>query len=33
MTIGANGHPVISYFDVTNFDLKVFSPWWLTGGR
>ena len=33
MTIGANGHPVISYYDGTNQDLKVFSPWWLTGGR
>jgi hypothetical protein len=33
MTIGANGHPVISYYDATNQDLKVFSPWWLTGGR
>jgi hypothetical protein len=33
IAIGTNGNPIISYFDVTNFDLKVFSPWWLTGGR
>jgi hypothetical protein len=33
MTIGANGHPVISYYDATNQDLKVFSPWWMVGGR
>jgi aspartate carbamoyltransferase regulatory subunit len=33
MTIGANGHPVISYYDATNRDLKVFSPWWMVGGR
>jgi hypothetical protein len=33
IAIGTNGNPIISYFDNTNGDLKVFSPWWLTGGR
>ena len=33
ITIGANGNPIISYYDSTNRDLKVFSPWWITGGR
>jgi len=33
IAIGTNGNPIISYFDGTNEDLKVFSPWWLTGGR
>ena len=33
MTIGTNGNPIISYGDLENYDLKVFSPWWLNGGR
>ena len=33
ITIGTNGNPIISYFDYINYDLKVFSPWWLAGGR
>ena len=33
MTIGTNGNPIISYGDLENYDLKVFSPWWITGGR
>ena len=33
ITIGTNGNPIISYFDYINYDLKVFSPWWIAGGR
>ncbi|NDH46443.1 MAG: hypothetical protein EBX99_01075 [Acidimicrobiia bacterium] len=33
IAIGANGVPIISYYDVTNGDLKVASAWWLAGGR
>jgi hypothetical protein len=33
IAIGANGNPIISYGDITNGDLKVFSPWWMAGGR
>ena len=33
IAIGTNGNPIISYWDMTNQDLKVFSPWWITGGR
>ena len=33
MTIGTNGNPIISYGDLENYDLKVFSPWWIAGGR
>ena len=33
IAIGVNGNPIISYFDLTNGDLKVVSPWWITGGR
>jgi len=33
ITIGTNGNPIISYFDYISDDLKVFSPWWITGGR
>ena len=33
IAIGTNGHPIISYYDYANQDLKVFSPWWITGGR
>jgi hypothetical protein len=33
IAIGTNGNPIISYWDITNSNLKVFSPWWLTGGR
>jgi hypothetical protein len=33
MTIGTNGNPIISYLDFENNDLKVFSPWWVVGGR
>jgi len=33
IAIGANGVPIISYYDLTNGDLKVASAWWLAGGR
>ena len=33
IAIGANGNPIISYYDSVNGDLKVVSPWWITGGR
>ena len=33
IAIGANGNPIISYYDSDNGDLKVVSPWWITGGR
>ena len=35
ITIGTNGNPIISYRDntITKIDLKVFSPWWMVGGR
>ena len=33
IAIGTNGNPIISYYDYANGDLKVFSPWWITGGR
>jgi hypothetical protein len=33
IAIGTNGNPIISYYDLTNKDLRVFSPWWLAGGR
>ena len=33
IAIGTNGNPIISYYDYANQDLKVFSPWWITGGR
>ena len=33
IAIGTNGNPIISYYDYANGDLKVFSPWWLNGGR
>ena len=34
IAIGINGNPIISYRDdTTNGDLKVFSPWWMVGGR
>ena len=33
IAIGTNGNPIISYYDTANGDLKVFSPWWITGGR
>ena len=33
IAIGTNGNPIISYYDYANGDLKVFSPWWIAGGR
>ena len=33
IAIGANGNPIISYYDSVNGDLKVVSSWWITGGR
>jgi hypothetical protein len=33
IAIGANGNPIISYYDGTNSDLKVAFAWWLAGGR
>ena len=33
IAIGTNGNPIISYLDYANQDLKVVSPWWITGGR
>ena len=33
IAIGTNGNPIISYYDYANQDLKVFSPWWIAGGR
>ena len=33
IAIGTNGNPIISYYDYVNGALKVFSPWWITGGR
>ena len=33
IAIGTNGNPIISYGDLENYDLKVFSPWWIAGGR
>ena len=33
IAIGTNGNPIISYYDYANGNLKVFSPWWITGGR
>jgi hypothetical protein len=32
IAIGINGNPIISYWDGNNA-LKVFSPWWMVGGR
>ena len=33
IAIGVNGNPIISYYDVTNADLRVANLWWMTGGR
>jgi hypothetical protein len=33
IAIGTNGVPIISYYDLSNADLKVASAWWMAGGR